>query len=299
MKISQLLAAKRPLFSFEFFPPKDDAATEALLGVVRHLQDLQPDFVSVTYGAGGSTRARTLELVTRIKREIGIEAAAHLTCVGHSRQEIQTLLDELASKGVENLLALRGDPPKGETAFKPHPEGFRYASELAGEVARAGRFCFGVAGYPEKHIEAPSFEADLAHLKQKVDAGASFVVTQLFFQNERYFEFIERARAIGVHCPIIPGIMPVTNFAQIQRFAKLCGASIPQALREELEPRQEDPEAVTRIGIRYATDQCRELLQKGVPGIHFYTLNKSRATREILEDLRGLRHTAAPLLRDI
>src|SRR5438128_2156241 len=190
MKISQMLAAQKPLFSFEFFPPKDDAATEALMGVARSLHDLKPDYVSVTYGAGGSTRARTLELVTRIKREIGIEAMAHLTCVGHSRQEIRGILDELASKGVENVLPLRGDPPRGETVFKPHPDGFRYANELAEEVARGGRFCFGVAGYPEKHVEAPSLEADLENLKRKVETGASFVITQLFFVNDRYYEFV-------------------------------------------------------------------------------------------------------------
>jgi len=294
-----MLAAKKPLFSFEFFPPKDDASTEVLMDVARSLRDLRPDFVSVTYGAGGNTRARTLDLVTRIKRDIGIEAAAHLTCVGHSRQEIRTILDELALKGIENIIALRGDPPRGQMEFKPHPDGFRYANELAGEVARSARFCFAVAGYPEKHMEAPSLEADLDHLKLKVDAGASWVITQLFFLNDRYFEFVNRARAIGIRCPIIPGIMPITNFAQVQRFATLCGATLPRALAQELEPVQADPEAVARVGIRHAAAQCRELLQKGAPGIHFYTLNKSRATREILEHLRGLRDTTAPLLRDI
>ncbi len=299
MKISQMLAARKPLFSFEFFPPKDDASTEALMGVVQSLRDLRPDFVSVTYGAGGSTRARTLELVTRIKREAGIEAMAHLTCVGHSRDEIKAILEELSTQGVENVLALRGDPPRGQTEFKPHPEGYRYANELAEAVSRIDHFCFGVAGYPEKHVEAATMEADLAHLKRKVDTGASFVITQLFFVNERYFEFVNRAKALGVRCPIIPGIMPITNFAQIQRFATLCGATLPPALIAELEPVQADPEAVARIGIRYAATQCRELLQRGAPGIHFYTLNKSRATREILEHLRGLRHTQTPLLRDI
>lgn len=294
-----MLAADKPLFSFEFFPPKDDASTAALMDVVRHLQDLQPDFVSVTYGAGGSTRARTLELVTRIKREIGIESMAHLTCVSHSRDEIRSILDELAAKGIENVLPLRGDPPKGQTHFKPHPDGFRYANELAVEVARGNRFCFGVAGYPEKHIEAPNLEFDLINLKRKVDAGASFVITQLFFINERYFEFVNRARLIGIRCPILPGIMPITNFTQIQRFATLCGATLPQTLVDTLTPVQADPEAVTRVGIDYASAQCRELLQKGAPGIHFYTLNKSRATREILETLRGLRHPNTPLLRDI
>jgi methylenetetrahydrofolate reductase (NADPH) len=299
VKISQLLTAQKPLFSFEFFPPKDNAATESLLGVAHALRDLQPDFISVTYGAGGSTRDRTLELVTRIKREVGIETMAHLTCVGHSKQEIQKVLDDLAAHGIENVLALRGDPPKGQTEFKPHPEGFRYANEIAAEVARSGRFCFGVAGYPEKHVEAPSLEADLANLKKKVDAGASFVVTQLFFINERYFEFVDRARALGIRIPIIPGIMPVTNVAQIQRFATLCGATIPQSLIKEVEPLQADPEAVTRVGIRYAAAQSRDLLLKGAPGIHFYTLNKSRATREILEQLHDLRQPASSLLRDV
>src|SRR5438105_3596358 len=181
MKISQMLAARKPLFSFEFFPPKDDASTEALMDVVRSLRDLRPDFVSVTYGAGGSTRAKTLDLVTRIKREAGLETMAHLTCVGHSRQEIRAILKELEAKGIENILPLRGDPPKGQAGFQPHPDGFRYANELAAEVARAGSFCFGVAGYPEKHVEAPTLEEDLRNLKRKTDAGASFIVTQLFF----------------------------------------------------------------------------------------------------------------------
>jgi methylenetetrahydrofolate reductase (NADPH) len=299
MKISQILAAHKPLFSFEFFPPRDDAAMEALMAVVQGLRDLRPDFVSVTYGAGGSTRARTLDLVTRIKREVGIEAMAHLTCVGHSRKEIQGILEELAAKGVENVLALRGDPPRGQTEFKPHPDGYHYANELAAAVAKIDHFCFGVAGYPEKHIEAPSMEADLAHLKLKVDAGASFIITQIFFINERYFEFVNRARHAGIRCPIIPGIMPITNFTQIQRFATLCGATLPPALVAELEPVQANPDEVARIGIRHAAEQCRELLQKGAPGIHFYTLNKSRATREILEHLRGLRQAHSSLLRDI
>ena len=299
MKISHMLAAGRPLFSFEFFPPKDDAASVALMDVVRNLQGLRPDFVSVTYGAGGSTRTKTRDLVARIKRDIGIESMAHLTCVGHSKTEIRGILTELADHGVENILALRGDPPKGETSFIPHPDGFRYANELAEEVARMG-FCFGVAGYPEKHVEAPSMEADLNHLKRKVDAGASFVTTQLFFQNDYYWSFVSRARALGIRAPILPGIMPITNFAQIQRFATLCGATLPTTLVRELEPVQGDPDAVGRVGVRHASAQCRELLKKGAPGIHFYTLNKSRATREILESLAALRGGAAgALLRDI
>ncbi|SRR5258706_15965829 len=299
MKISQMLAAGRPLFSFEFFPPKDDAAAALLIQTVTQLRDLSPDFVTVTYGAGGSTRHRTLELVARIKKELRIETAAHLTCVGHSKAEIQTVLQELASRNIENIIALRGDPPRGETSFKPHPDGYHYANELSVAVARMG-FCFGVAGYPEKHPEAPSLEVDLKNLKRKVEAGASFVTTQLFFQNAHYFDFVAKARAIGIKVPIIPGIMPVTNFAQIQRFTALCGATLPKELEAELATVQADGEAVMKIGIRHAAQQCEELLHKGAPGIHFYTLNKSRATREILEHLRNLRQPTKPsLLRDI
>jgi methylenetetrahydrofolate reductase (NADPH) len=288
MKISQLLSAGRPLFSFEFFPPKDDASAADLMAVIRDLKQLQPDFVSVTYGAGGSTRRKTLELVTRIKRDIGIEPVAHLTCVGHSKTEIHDILQEFADNGIENILALRGDPPKGQTAFVPHPEGYQHANELVEAVARKG-FCIGVAGYPEKHPEARTLEEDLRNLKKKVDAGASFITTQLFFHNTRYFDFLSQARAIGIQVPILAGIMPITNYSQIQRFTQLCGATLPVSLTKELQPVQEDLNTVSRIGVRYAAQQCRELLQKGAPGIHFYTLNKSRSTREILEHLRGLR----------
>jgi methylenetetrahydrofolate reductase (NADPH) len=299
MIVSKMLAAGRPLFSFEFFPPKDEAAAALLMDVVRHLKELRPDFVSVTYGAGGSTRTKTLELVSRIKHEIGIEAVAHLTCVGHSKKEIEGILRELKEHGVENILALRGDPPKGEATFTPHPDGYRYANELVADVARFG-FCVGVAGYPEKHPEAPSASQDLENLKRKVDAGASFVTTQLFLHNGHYFDFVAKARAIGIQCPIIPGIMPVTNYPQIQRFTTLCGATIPADFSEGLSAAQQDLEAVARLGIDHAAQQCRELLTRGAPGIHFYTLNKSRATREILENLRPLRDAAgARLLRDI
>jgi len=299
MKITQMLSAGRPLFSFEFFPPKDDAAAAQLMSTVAELEQLKPNFVSVTYGAGGSTRTKTLELVARIKKEVGIEAMAHLTCVGHSKTEIRGILKELVDRGIDNVLALRGDPPRGETTFKPHPDGFRYANELAEEVAEMG-FCFGVAGYPEKHPEASSLEADLNNLKRKVDAGASFVITQLFFQNEYYFEFVAKTRALGIRVPIIAGIMPVTNYSQIQRFTALCGARLPEKLKAELEGVQGDLDAVTHIGVRFAAQQCEELLHKGAPGIHFYTLNKSRATREILGHLRSLRTSSSTgLLRDV
>jgi methylenetetrahydrofolate reductase (NADPH) len=299
MRVSEMFASGEPLFSFEFFPPKNEEAAVELMKVVRRLRDLHPDFVSVTYGAGGSTRAKTLDLVARIKNEVGLEAVAHLTCVGHSRAEIRAILKELADRGIDNILALRGDPPKGETTFRPHPDGFQYANELTQEIALLDRFCIGVAGYPEKHIEAKSFDEDLRHLKLKVDAGASYIVTQLFFNNDVYFDFVARARSFGIRCPIIPGIMPVTNFTQIQRFAGLCGANLPDSLINELEPVQSDAEAVARIGINYAARQCEGLLRRGAPGIHFYTLNKSRATQEILEHLRGMRKPNTDILRDI
>jgi methylenetetrahydrofolate reductase (NADPH) len=298
MKISELLKSGRPLFSFEFFPPKDEAAAAALMDVIRQLKTLRPDFVSVTYGAGGSTRAKTLALVAKVKQEVGIETLAHLTCVGHAKEEVRGILRELADQGIENIIALRGDPPKGQAAFEPHPDGFRHANELVEEAARMG-FCVAVAGYPEKHIEAPTLEEDLRHLKRKVDAGASFITTQLFFRNPHYFDFVSKARALGIRVPIFPGIMPVTNYAQIQRFVQMCGVELPTALTEELAPVQEDLEAVTRAGVSYAALQCRELLQRGAPGIHFYTLNKSRATREILESLQSFRRPQAPLLRDV
>jgi methylenetetrahydrofolate reductase (NADPH) len=298
MKISTLLKQGRPLFSFEFFPPKDEAAAAALMDVIRHLKELRPDFVSVTYGAGGSTRTKTLDLVAKIKHDVGIETMAHLTCVGHSKDEVRAILKELQDRGVENIIALRGDPPRGETTFRPHPDGFKNANELVEEAARMG-FCVAVAGYPEKHIEASTMEIDLANLKRKVDAGASFVTTQLFFQNDRYFEFVTMAKAVGVHLPIVAGIMPVTNVAQIQRFATMCGVQMPASLTAQLEPVKDDAEAVMRAGVAYASAQCRELLQRGAPGIHFYTLNKSRATREILETLQSFRNRGTPLLRDV
>ena len=300
MKISQWLGTGRPIFSFEFFPPKDDAVAAQLVDTINELKLLKPDFVSVTYGAGGSTRTKTLDLVTRIKNDVGIEAMAHLTCVGHSKTDVRAILKELSARGIDNILALRGDPPRGEKAFTPHPDGFHYANELAQEIASMNRFCFGVAGYPEKHPEAPSMEEDLKNLKRKVDAGASFVTTQLFFQNAHYFDFVSRARAIGIRVPIFPGIMPVTNYSQVQRFSALCGAILPQSLIHELEAAQSDTHAVVRIGIQHAAQQCEELLHKGAPGIHFYTLNKSHATREILQHLRNLRQPVNPgLLRDV
>ncbi len=286
MRISDALNNDYPVFSFEFFPPKTPEGLEKLWSTLRELHDLKPTFVSVTYGAGGSTRTKTVELTSRIKNELGLEAMAHLTCVGHDRDEIAGVLDQLAEGGVENVLALRGDPPKGEDRFVPVEGGFHYASGLTEFVKGRWDFCLGGAAYPEGHLEAPSPYQDLHRLKAKVDAGAEFLVTQLFFDNRMYFDFVDRARAAGITVPIIPGIMPVTNVEQIKRFTKMCGATIPKPFLEELEKRADQPERVMELGVAHATIQALGLIQGGAPGIHFYTLNKSTATREILTAIR-------------
>ncbi len=286
MRIRELLSCGRPSISFEFFPPKNEEGLQSLRDTLAHLRELRPTYVSVTYGAGGSTRECTLELVSQIRRDYGIESMAHLTCVGASRDEIGGVLGRLAAAGVENILALRGDPPKGDDAFKPHPQGFAYASELAAFVRQNFQFCLGGACYPEGHLEAASPEADLEHARRKVEAGCQFLISQLFFDNRFYFDFVARARAAGIGVPIIPGIMPITNVAQVERFTQMCGASIPDELLRELRARQDDPQAVLSLGVAHATAQCLELLQRGAPGIHFYTLNKSPATRTILMAIR-------------
>jgi methylenetetrahydrofolate reductase (NADPH) len=287
MKISSLLSRGEPVFSFEFFPPRTEAGDRALLATLAELRRLAPDFVSVTYGAGGTTRDRTVELVGYILTELQIEAMAHLTCVGASREELTGVLDRLETAGIRNVIALRGDPPIGENGFVPHPEGLRYADELVTLIRRQNRpFCVAAACYPETHVEAASPDEDLDRLGAKVAAGADFLITQLFFDNAVYFDFVDRARAAGITVPIVAGIMPITNLAQIERFTQRCGASIPARLSSLLEPHREDPEKVESLSIDYAIAQCRELLARGVPGIHFYTLNRSRATRDILTALR-------------
>jgi methylenetetrahydrofolate reductase (NADPH) len=289
LKIAQLFARREPVFSFEFFPPKSDEAVEQLMATVADLgAALAPGYVSVTYGAGGGTRARTLECVRRIRGELGLTAMAHLTCVGHTASELTTIVRELQDAGVENVLALRGDPPKGESTFVATQGGFRHASELVRHLRRGFDLCLGGACYPEKHPEAPSADADLAHLVDKVRAGVDFLVTQLFFDAADYFAFVARARAAGITVPIVPGIMPITNVAQIERFTTMCGARIPDDLAARLAPHREDPAAVMAIGLEHATLQCRELLAGGAPGLHFYTLNKSLATRSILASIKAL-----------
>ncbi len=286
MKIIDKLARTRPAFSFEFFPPKDREGVDRLFETVQRLKAYDPAYVSVTYGAGGSTRALTVELVCRIKREVGLEAMAHLTCVGASRAEIGEVLDQLRAGGIDNLLALRGDPPRGETRFVKTEGGFGYACELVEFVRSSHPFCIGAACYPERHPEAPDAERDLSNLKSKVDRGVDFLVTQLFFESKDYFAFVERARRAGIGVPIVAGIMPITNLSQVKRFTAMCGASIPRELLARLESAGNDAARVQAIGVEHATRQCRELLQGGVPGIHFYTLNRSPATVEVLDRLR-------------
>ena len=294
MKIADKLAQAGHSFSFEFFPPKDEKSAEALLRAVERLRSLEPAYVSVTWGAGGSTRRKTLDVVQMAKSRFGLESMAHLTCVGASKADIDAVLDDIDTRGIENVLALRGDPPQGDASFTPHPDGLAHADELVARIRSRWGFSIGVAGYPEGHIEAPSLEADLDHLKRKIDAGADFIVTQLFFDNDAFFRFVERVRAAGIEAPVLPGIMPITNVGQIKRFTDLCGASIPKRLLDRIEPIAGDREAVIAAGIDYSTQQCRELLEQGAKGVHFYTLNLSRSTKTILENLRaaGIARTA-------
>jgi methylenetetrahydrofolate reductase (NADPH) len=284
MRIRDALSTQRPFFSFEFFPPKDDAGSRQLFAAIEALAPLRPAFVSITYGAGGSTRARTVALAKQIQQQIGLTVVAHVTCIGANRAELRALFDDLARGGIENVLALRGDAPAG-SQFVPTAGGFAHASELIAMLRRNYDFCIGAACYPEKHPEAQTMQDDLDNLKIKADAGADFLVSQLFFDNAHYFEFERRARAIGVDLPMLPGLMPITNFGQIQRFVAMCGATIPPKLRVEMEARKDDNKAVEDLGVAYASMQALELLHNGVTGIHFYTLNRSPATRAIVSSL--------------
>jgi methylenetetrahydrofolate reductase (NADPH) len=287
MRIADRLSAGVPCFSFEFFPPKSEEGVAQLFTTLKELADLEPGFVSVTYGAGGSTRQRTIELTSAIKRETGIEAMAHLTCVGHGRTELAEILERLRSAGIQNVLALRGDPPKEQESFVAAPDGFSHANELMEFVrARGFDFCLGGACYPEVHLETDDLDTEIVHTRNKVGAGAEFLITQLFFDNAFYFHFVERARKAGIKCPIVPGLMPITNFAQIERITRMCGATVPMRLRLALEKRKDDPEAVLQLGVAHATLQAADLLANGAPGVHFYTLNRSRASRMIVTALQ-------------
>ena len=287
MRIADAFVQDQLVFSFEFFPPKTAEGEAKLWKALADLGPLKPTYVSVTYGAGGSTRAKTVELTRRIKQELGIEPVAHLTCVGATKDELRRVLDELQEGGVENVLALRGDPPKGTDRFEAVDGGFAYASDLTAFISDNYDFCLAGACYPESHPEAESAESDLRYLKEKVDAGVQFLVSQLFFDNRFFFDFVDRARAAGITVPIVPGIMPILNVDQIKRFTKMCGASIPNDLLAALDRRAHEPKSVHELGVIQATVQSLGLLQGGAPGIHFYTLNKSTATREILEVMRA------------
>ena len=262
-----------------------------LMETIGKLRRLEPTFVSVTYGAGGGTRQRTLELVQRFKAELGIEAMAHLTCVGATRDQLAEVLEALQTAGVENIMALRGDPPRGASDFVPSPDGLSHGSDLIEFITSTTNLCVGGACYPEGHYESAAgrradLDQDVHYALLKERNGASFLVTQMFFDNAYYFAFVERARRVGVTVPIIPGIMPITNVDQIPRFAELSGATIPESLQQELRQRADNPEAVVELGVAYATLQCEELLRCGAPGIHFYTLNRSPATSAILAALQ-------------
>ncbi|MBI3611489.1 MAG: methylenetetrahydrofolate reductase [NAD(P)H] [Nitrospirae bacterium] len=287
MKVRECFDGKKPVFSFEFLLPKTPEGMVQFKSTVRNLKRLSPSFVTLTYGAGGSARERTIETAGMIQNELGLTTVAHLTCIAHTRVEIRAILEKIRSLGIENVMALRGDPPR-DIALPPEDRrDYRHAVDLVRHIRKMDGLCIGVAGYPEKHPEAVTMEEDLQHLKDKVAAGADFITTQLFFENKDYFRFIEKVRAMGIPQPILPGLMPVTNYGQLQKFAAMCGARIPDEMIRALESRQTDTEYVVRYGIEWTTRQARDLLGKGAPGIHFYTLNKSRSTEVILSRLLG------------
>jgi methylenetetrahydrofolate reductase (NADPH) len=287
MRIDEIIAAgEGPVFSFEFFPPKTAEGEANLFRALQELRPLEPAFVSVTWGAGGSTREKTIQIVSRIHADHGLEAMAHFTCVGSTVEDLHAALRQMEAAGIENVLALRGDPPRGQAEFVATEGGLAHAADLAALVAQSYPFCLVGACYPEVHPEAPDLPTDLEWLRGKVAAGARVLITQLFFDNAAYFDFVDEARAAGIEVPIIPGLMPITNADQIKRFTLMCGATIPDALRDALDQRRGDDEAVVELGVSYATGQAAELLAGGAPGIHFYTLNRSPATRAILSALQ-------------
>ncbi len=289
LSIKQRLATNYPLFSVEFFPPKSDDTAQQLLRTAQDIQTYNPDFVSITYGAGGSTRSRTLNYARQLHEDYGYAVMPHLTCVGHSREELKQTIAEFKSAGLKQIMALRGDPPKGETNFTPHSDGLRYANELVQLIREVYPECdLGVAGYPEQHPEAPSLEIDLLNLKRKVDAGATFVTTQLFFDNNAYFEFVDNCRRAGITVPILPGLMSVTSYKQALRFCEMCGTSIPTALNQQLIAAGDDKAAVEAIGIEWSYQQAHELLKKGAPGIHLYILNRSGPAIALMKKLQGV-----------
>lgn len=294
MFIRELLKQKRFTLSFEFFPPKREGNLESLFATIKELIDLKPDFISVTYGAGGSTREKSLEIASRVKKEIGMEVLAHLTCVQSTRDDIARILEAFRAEHVENILALRGDPPAGMEKFITPEGGFSYASDLVGFIKRMEFFSIGVAGSPEGHIEAPSLEEDIKNLKRKVDAGADFIITQLFFDNSYFYRFRDRTLALGINVPILPGVFPILNYKQVERIAGLCGASIPRRLAGRIEKVRDKNEEVEKYGIEYATLQTEDLIKNDAAGIHIYSMNRSEPVHRILKDLTLPRPQPSP-----
>lgn len=287
MRIGEIIAVKRPVFSVEFLPPKTEEGRAQLFDTARQLAEFDLDFVSVTYGAGGSNREGTIDVTTSLKDEVGLEAMAHLSCVGETAEGIDRTLDRLRDAGIDNVLALRGDPPRGQTDFVQPEGGFGSAAELTAHIKSKYEFSLGGACFPEVHPEAPDLDTDLTYLKTKVDAGAEFLITQLFFDNRAYFDFVDAARAKGIDVPILAGIIPVTGYAHTRRICDLCDASIPVDLEAAMLAAEGDPEAEFNLGVAYAAQQSAELLAAGAPGIHFYALNKAPATRAVLGALRA------------
>lgn len=292
MALLEKLRTGAPTLSYELFPPKNPAGWGTLYGTLGELSRLAPDYISVTYGAGGSTRSKTVDLVARIQNELGIESVAHLTCVGHSREELAAILGTLESAGIRNVLALRGDPPKGDAAFRPHPDGFAHASELIRFIKDRTGLRIACAYYPEKHVEAPSLDTDIGHLKLKQDNGAQFAISQLFFDNGSFYRFRDRCAAAGVTLPFVAGIMPVLNLGQLTRFKELSGCVIPEDLVSFLG--NGDAAGVAARGVEFATRQCEDLLKHGIAGIHLYSLNQSLSSVRITENLRSLGHFPLP-----
>ena len=286
-RISELFQNGRPVFSVEFFPPKNEAGARQILRTANALRRYQPDFVSITYGAGGSTRERTLEYGSLLQEIFEFEVMPHLTCVGHSKDDLREILKGFHDQGFRNIMALRGDPPKGQTEFEPHPDGLRYASELVAFIKREfPDFCLGVGGYPEKHPEAASAEADIQHLKQKVAAGSDFITTQLFFDNRDFFKFVDNCRRAGIETPILPGILPALSYDQVTKFCAFCQATVPSELTDALAAAESD-EAAASVGVDWAYRQICELLDAGAPGVHLYILNRSQATIELFHKLHA------------
>ena len=285
MKLADLYARPGLTLSVEFFPPKTDKGEENLFNEVEVIKRLNPAFCSVTYGAGGSTREKTVELVDRIHRESCLEVMCHLTVVGQSKDEARSILKKLKHKGIENLIALGGDPPQGMADWRPHPDGFHHAVELVREAVALGGFSVAVAGFPEVHPRAVSRAADLKYMRDKIDAGAVAIITQLFFDNDDYYRYVEDVRKLGITVPIVPGVLPILSAPQVRRFTALCCAKIPAPLERELAKVENDDDAAVQLGIEYASRQCEALIKFGAPGIHFYSLNKSLSLRAICKNL--------------